>query len=127
MAAESLSTPGSEAPAMNASSKLPVPAARPLTQAIHDASASATLRVKLLSSAQKRQASSTTSAGHNSSHNEAAVCGPDDAWGPGQLSNSAPTTIAAMPMAMRQSTFSLNRLQAKSAVNTASALSSKAA
>src|SRR3546814_5845736 len=52
---------------------------------------------------------------------------PEKRASPGQLSTSAPATIATMPSAIRRSKFSLKTNQANSAVNTPSAFSSKEA
>ena len=76
------------------------------------------MRVKLLSSAQRPQASRTATAGHKD---------PSGAWSCGQLSSKAPATTATMPSAIRRPRFSLNTAQASSVVRTASALSNKAA
>ena len=122
MAAASWPAAGNAAPSAKASNRLVVPAAKPLMQATQEASFSATLRVKLLSSAQNRQASTTASAGQSD-----ATAWPRSKSFCGQLSISAPATIATMPRAMRLPRFSLNTIHASSVVNTASALSSKAA
>ena len=84
--------------------------------AIQEASASATLRVRLLSIAQAKQAPNTARAGHRRSNSTALSSG--------QARTTAPATIASMPITIRASKFSLNTNQASSAVNTASALSS---
>jgi hypothetical protein len=93
--------------------RLTDPAASPFTIATQLASASDTLRVRLLSMPQDRQAPSTASAGQRL----------PNCASPGQLSTRAPATIASMPSAMRRSKFSLKTNQASSAVNTPSALS----
>jgi hypothetical protein len=97
--------------------RLTDPAASPVTMATQFASASDTLRVRLLSMPQARQAPSTASAGSKLPNRASAD----------QLSTRAPATIASMPSAMRRSKFSLKANQASSAVKTPSALSSSEA
>jgi hypothetical protein len=94
------------------------PAARPFTIAIHEASASDTLRVRLLSMAQARQAPTTSSMGAH---------GTGPCPGPGHASAMPPATMHSIPIATRRSTFSRNTTQASTAVSTASALSSNEA
>jgi hypothetical protein len=96
---------------------LVAPAASPLTIASQEASVSDTLRVRLLSMAQQRQAAITSSAGHASARS---TC-------PGHASNAPPATMASMPKATRRSTFSRNTIHASNAVKTASAFSSSEA
>ena len=80
-------------------------------EAIQVASVSDTLRVRLLSTAHARHAPSIDNAGHNAVK-----------WiSSGQLRIAAPARMTAIPSAMRQSKFSLNANQARSAVNTPSA------
>src|SRR5450830_32321 len=115
MVAPMIGSCGKCAPASSASKRLVAPAARPLTAAIQVASLSETLRVRLLSRPQARQAPNTASVGQSCSGLVRS----------GQLRTTAPTTMASMPTAMRLSTFYLNANQASKAVNTPSALSSR--
>jgi len=111
--------PGHAAPKVSATARLLTPAVRPLTIAIQEASASATLRVRLLSSAQPRQAPNTAAAGQRLANSTRPVVG--------QLRITAPTAMASMPKAMRRSKDSLKTNQASKVVKTPSALSSNAA
>lgn len=105
------------APNEKAMIKLTVPDTRPFTEAIQVASVSDTLRVRLLSIPQAKQAPRTASIGHS----------PANCASPGQLKTTAPATIAPMPSAIRLSKFSLKTNQASSAVNTPSAFSRREA
>ena len=96
---------------------LTIPAAKPLVIAIKDASSNATLRVRLLSIAQKRHAASTASDGNNEPKRMSS----------GHERTSAPATMSAMPNAIRRSKFSRKTNQAMSAVSTPSALSNSEA
>lgn len=101
-----------------ASSKLAVPATNPLMDAIQVGSANDTLRVRLLSNPQARQAPSTASVGP-------VAVGSDAATGlVGQVRTVAPARIASMPSATRLSKFSRKTNHASIAVKIASALSS---
>ena len=80
---------------------------------MNEASSSATLRVRLLSIAQNKQAAATAADGARAP--KSTSCGHDK--------TSAPPTISAMPAAMRRSKFSRNTNQAISAVNTPSRFS----
>nr|WP_269459375.1 hypothetical protein [Candidatus Nitrosoglobus terrae] len=77
-----------------------------------------TLRVKLLSSAQHKQAAATKELP------QLREATSDD---PGSASSNALSTISIMPRTIRPSAFSWNTTQAKTAVSTASKLSSKEA
>src|SRR5450830_539379 len=89
----------------------------PFRPAINKASELETWRVRLLSSAQHRQAPTINAA-------------PVPPWfvptaGPGQDNKSPPATISAIPHTTRRLAFSLKTNQASSAVNTPSRLSSR--
>src|ERR1044071_2124911 len=84
---------GTGAPSASASVVLVAPAARPFTMAMKRASASAPLRVRLLSSAQARHAPTTAKAG---------AAAPKPA-SPGHESTTAPATISPIPTAARRS------------------------
>src|SRR5206468_8154386 len=109
-----LRSDGKRAPSRKASVRLTAPADKPLIEASHVASASDSLRVRLLSIAHARQAAKTASADQEAPKRAS----------PGQLRMMAPATIATIPSAMRRSKFSRNANQARRAVNTLSALSS---
>src|SRR5690606_37028115 len=98
---------GTLTPIIKAKARFTEPATSPLTEAIHVASESDTLRVKLLSRPQAKHAPRMASAGHD----------PAKRASPGQLNTTAPATIATMPSAIRRSKFSLNTTHAKRAVN----------
>jgi len=115
MAAVSCVPAGSPTPIASASATLTAPATRPLTEAIQVASASATLRVRLLSIAQAKHAPRTASEDHGFATRVS----------PGQLRITAPATIMSIPNAIRRSKFSRNANQASSAVKTLSALSKR--
>src|SRR3546814_15319958 len=109
MAPTRLGTAGSDAPTLNANVKFTTPATSPLTEAIQVASVRETLRVKLLSMPHAKQAPSTANAGQI----------PAKRASPGQLSTSAPATIATMPSAIRRSKFrSEERREGKECVST---------
>src|SRR5215469_4481357 len=106
---------GSAAPTTTAIPMFTAPAISPLMQAIAMASLAETLRVRLLSIAQQRQAPAMRRAPG------------DTEILPGvQESTSPPATMSAMPDAIRRSKFSPNTNHARPAVNTASRLSSRA-
>ena len=110
-----LASEGNVVPSKIANSRFAEPATRPFIEAIQVASASASLRVRLLSMAHARQAASIASAGQL----------PVKLRSFDQLNIKAPLTMKAMPKAMRRSKFSLKTNHAKIAVNTASVLSSR--
>ena len=98
---------------------LTTPATIPLKPARNQASEADTLRVRLLSIAQHKQASAISSG-----PNHVPLTGSAD---PDQASNVLPATMAAMPSTTRAGALSLNTPQAIKAVKTASRLSSKEA
>src|SRR5438034_3970683 len=103
---------GRAAPKAAATQRFTVPAARPLMQAILTESPAEILRVRLLSSAQHKQAPATASAGQ-----EVAIS-PDC-----QPRITPPQTIRDIPNIRRRSKFSRNTNQARRAVNTLSRFS----
>src|SRR6516165_5990695 len=106
---------GRIAPNDSASPTFVTPATRPLVPAMKIGSFAEILRVRLLSTAQHRHAPATASA-------------PDELVSPtppeGQASTTPPALMSAMPSTIRRSAFSWNTTQARSAVSTASRLSS---
>src|SRR5476649_1817526 len=90
------------------------PGNQPLAPAMNNASAADTLRVRLLSMPQHKQATATAT-------------GPSQSWlappASDQDSTTPPSTMAIIPNTMRRSAFSLNTRQAMTAVNTDSRLS----
>src|SRR5690606_35551522 len=107
-------TAGRVAPRDNASSVLTAPATNPLVPAMKTASDADTLRVRLLSIAQHRQAAAIING-----PNHSMAC----AFPSGHDSTTPPATISSMPATMRRSAFSRNTSHAITAVNTASRLS----
>ena len=103
---------GSRAPKASASETLVVPATRPLAPAMNMASCTAIRRVRLLSTAQARQAAAIA---NGPSILPARNVEPNDNTAP-------PPMISVMPSAMRRSKFSLNTNQANSAVKQPSRL-----
>lgn len=100
---------GSVAPDAHARPVLQAPASKPLTHATTIASFVDTFRVRLLSMAQQRQAPTMSKA-------------PGESISPpgAQESKTPPATMATMPMTIWRSAFSLNTIQAMTAVNTPS-------
>ena len=109
---------GHEWPKPSAKPRLTAPATSPLTPAINSASEADTLRVRLLSMAQHRQAPMIASVPDSS---------PTAVPPLGQESATPPATINAMPATMRRSACSLKTTQARLAVSTASRFSSNEA
>jgi len=97
-----------------ASVQLTRPATRPLLPAMNSASEAETLRVRLLSMAQQKQAKATARGPVQSCAETASCC---------QDSTTPPATMASMPITIRRSAFSLNTTHASSAVSTDSRLS----
>ena len=110
IADESKGNAGTEAPSINASEVLTQPATSPLLPATNRASDADTLRVRLLSMAQAKQAPARASG-----PNPEAVASPV-----GHANTAPPATIRTMPSTMRRSVLSLNTSQASTAVSTAS-------
>ena len=106
-------TDGREIPITIAKPTFVTPATSPLMAAIWKGSDNDTLRVKLLSMAQHRQAPKIASGGQT----DFTESNPD------HESTTAPVIIAAIPRAIRLSKFSRKTNQARSAVRTPSALS----
>ena len=105
-------TGGREIPNAIAKPTFVTPATNPLMAAIWKGSDNDTLRVKLLSMAQHKQAPRIASGGQT----DFTESNPD------HDSTTVPATIAAMPRAIRLSKFSRKTNQARSAVRTPSAL-----
>src|SRR6202171_1177741 len=102
-------------PKLSARQRLTTPATTPFTPAIRIGSLAETLRVRLLSIAQQRQAALTSSA---------PVDTPPNPPGPTE-STTLPAIIAAMPKAIRQSKFSRKTNHASPAESADSRLRSK--
>jgi hypothetical protein len=111
-----LAAGGRIAPASNAKLMFTVPATNPLTNAIWAGSAALSLRVRLLSIPQARQAPAIATAPRPTPSGP--FC---------QDSASAPSRIAAAPMRRRRSTFSRNAIHAISMVARPSRLSNSEA
>src|ERR1700687_4753219 len=102
-------------PKLSARQRLTTPATTPFTPAIRIGSLAETLRVRLLSIAQQRQAALTSNAPRDTPPNP-----------PGPMeSTTLPATIVAMPHAIRQSKFSRKTNHASPAVSADSRFRSK--
>lgn len=103
--------PGNAAPMATARAVFTAPAMSPLTPAINSASEADTLRVRLLSMAQHKQAIETRAV---PAALDCAIASD------GQPNATPPATMASIPKTMRRSAFSLNTTHAMTAVSTAS-------